>query len=106
MKFWRYIHTTWRRTHFNEHNIVQLCPHVRAYLVCYGQITEDEMFSYMEKEGCELFLWRNTATKFLCRMTAGFTASTFTALASLRGRSYYPVEVPWSAGWEKRRDHA
>lgn len=40
--------------YFNEHNIVQLA-HMSGIPVCYGQITEDEMLSYMEKEGCELF---------------------------------------------------
>lgn len=40
--------------YFNEHNIVQLA-HMSGIPVCYGQITEDEMLSYMERRAVNCF---------------------------------------------------
>ena len=82
---------------FNEHNIVQLA-HMSGIPVCYGQITEDEMLSYMEKEGCELFFVAEYSHKIPVPDDSRFYGVNIHSSLLPEGRSYYPVECAMERG--------
>ena len=84
--------------YFNEHNIVQLA-HMSGIPVCYGQITEDEMLSYMEKEGCELFFVAEYSHKIPVPDDSRFYGVNIHSSLLPEGRSYYPIECAMERGW-------
>lgn len=83
--------------YFNEHNIVRL-SRMSGIPVHYGQITEDEMVSYMDKGGCELFITAEYSHKIPVPEDSRFYGVNLHSSFLPEGRSYYPIECAMERG--------
>lgn len=83
--------------YFNEHNIVQLAR-MSGIPVHYGQIREEEMTAYMERDGCSLFFSAEYSHKLPVPEDDRFCGINIHSSFLPKGRSYYPIECAMDRG--------
>lgn len=86
--------------YFNERNLVHLA-HLNKIPVHYGQISEQEMTEWIDRDGCELFLVAEYSHKLPIPCHPAFRGINFHSSLLPEGRSYYPIECTM----ERELDH-